>query len=315
MVERGSHSPCGRGRNDISPIENDGAKSRSRSGSRVSLKAQASEYERLFPPYFVPSYTNLAPQSQFSRDRDSLKFAQDRIDEGLGSGLGTESENFAPVFDPIKLFHMSPHHWSGNHRRRRFSVKEIVDRIHGTAQRPIDLTDAESKKPFLNPTDLLKCFTVKYLKFAEDFRPPYIGTYSKICAPSEGSKLSRNPFAKTLPATNYDYDSEAEWEEPGEGEDLDSEGEEEAGEDEDDDEMEGFLDDEEGNEMVRAGNLKNRSLNGDLEPLCTGLCWENAPDQGVLNSIEGKLMIDLSVLRLDILSGLGQSKLSLIIRC
>lgn len=309
-VERGSHSPCGRGRNDTSSIDNDRTNPRSRSGSRVSSKAQTSEYERLFPPFFVQSHTNLAPQSQFSRDRDSLKYAQSRIDEGLSSGCGTESIDSTPLFDPIKLFHLSPHCWASEHRRQRFSVKEIVDRIHGTAQRPIDLTDPGPQKPLQNPTDLLQRFTIKYLKFAEDFRPPYIGTYSKIVDPLEGSKLSRNPFAKNLPAANYDYDSEAEWEEPGEGEDLDSEGEEEVGEDEDEDEMEGFLDDEEGNEMVRAANLKHRSLNGDLEPLCTGLCWENVSDQGVLNSIEGKLAVDMNLLRLDILSGTSRAKKS-----
>lgn len=144
---------------------------------------------------------------------------------------------------------------------------------------------------------------MKYLKFAEDVRPPYIGTYTKISDQSAGSKLGRNPFAKTLPATDYGYDSEAEWEDPGEGEELNSEGEEEAGEEEDDDEMEGFLDDEEGNEMARAGHLKHRPLNGELEPLCTGLCWESAPDQGGLSSAEVKLTADLSSLRLEILSG------------
>lgn len=302
-AERGSHSPCGRGRNDLSSINNDQTKSRSRSISRVSSKAEISEYERLFPPFFVQSHTNIAPQSQFSRDRDSLIYAQSRIDEGLGSGFGSESDHSAPVFDPIKLFHLSPHRWSDQHHRRRFRVKEIVDSIHGTAHRPIDLTDAGPNKSLRNPTDLLRRFTIKYLKFAEDVRPPYIGTYSKICNQSEGSKLSRNPFAKTLPATDYSYDSEAEWEEPGEGEDLDSEGEEEAGEEEDEDEMEGFLDGEEGSEMVRAANLKHRSLNGDLEPLCTGLCWEHASDQAGSSSVEGKLMVDLSLLRLDILSG------------
>lgn len=267
------------------------------------MKAQTSEYERLFPPFFVQSHTNIAPQSQFSRDRDSLKYAQSRIDEGFGSGSGTDIGHSAPVFDPIKLFHLSSNRRSGIHHHHRFSVKEIVGRIHGTAQIQIDLTESGTENVSRNPTALLNCFTVKYLKFAEDVRPPYIGTYSKISDQSEGSKLCRNPFTKILPATDYGYDSEAEWEDPGEGEDLDSEGEEEAGEDEDEDEMEGFLDDEEGSEMVRAANLKHRALNGDLEPLCTGLCWENAPDQGGLSSVEMKLTVDMRSLRLEILSG------------
>lgn len=307
-VEQGSHSPCGRGRSDDTSVHNDRTKSRSRSDSRGPLKARASEYERLFPPFFVQSHTKIAPQSQFSRDRDSLKYAQSRIDEGLGSGLGVEGGDSAPAFDPIKLFHLSTHHRSVKHQRRRFSVKEIVDSILGTVDRPIDLTEAGHQKFPRNPTDLLKYITIKHLKFAEDVRPPYIGTYSKISDPSERAKLSRNPFAKTLPATDYDYDSEAEWEEPGEGEDLESEGEEEAGEDEDDDEMEGFLDDEEGSEMIRAATLKHRSLNGDLAPMCTGLCWENASDQGGLGLVEGKLTVDMSELRLDILSGRGRAE-------
>lgn len=207
------------------------------------------------------------------------------------------------MFDPIKLFQLSIHARSEKHHCRWSSVKEVVNSIHGTAHRPIDLTEPGHKKSSRNPTDLLKYFTIKYLKFAEDVRPPYIGTYSKISGPSEGSKLRRNPFAKTLPAIDYEYDSEAEWEEPGEGEDLESEGEEEGGEDEDEDEMEGFLDDEEGSEMIRAANLKHRTLNGDLEPLCTGLHWENASDQGGLSSDEMKLSVDMNSLRLDILSG------------
>ncbi len=72
---------------------------------------------------------------------------------------------------------------------------------------------------------------------------------------------------------DYDYDSEGEWEEPGEGEDLDSEGEEEI-ESEDGDDMEGFLDDEDVADSAKALQ-KRRLVTGDLEPISTGLCWED----------------------------------------
>ncbi|GAA5830384.1 hypothetical protein JCM11251_001329 [Rhodosporidiobolus azoricus] len=66
---------------------------------------------------------------------------------------------------------------------------------------------------------------VKLLKFREDVRPGYIGTWTKT------SKVVgfRTPFAKETALLNYDYDSEGEWEdEPeGEGEDVLSDGEEE----------------------------------------------------------------------------------------
>lgn len=298
-----NHSPSGSRRSSISSIGDGGTKPRSRSGSRPPLKAQLSEYERVFPKFFVQSHTYMAPQNQFSRDGESLKYAQSRIDEGLSSTPRIAAGTCVPLFDPFALFHLSSHRRTGLHNQNRLSVKEIVQMIQGTAHRPIDLTETRITNPSQKPTELLKCVTVKYLKFAEDVRPPYIGTFTKISDQSTISKLCRNPFAKTLPATDYGYDSEAEWEDPGEGEDLDSEGEEEAGDDEDGDEMEGFLDDEEGSEMARAAHLKHRPLIGDLEPSCTGLCWESAPNQEGLSSAEAKLTVGLSSLRLEIISG------------
>jgi chromatin assembly factor 1 subunit A len=86
------------------------------------------------------------------------------------------------------------------------------------------------------------------------------------------SRLARNPLRRDLPNTNYDYDSEAEWVEDEDAEDLNSEGEEEDVEmGEDAEEMDGFLDDE-GDEMA---NSKRLVLQGDLEPVSTGLCWED----------------------------------------
>ncbi|KNG88716.1 hypothetical protein ANOM_002757 [Aspergillus nomiae NRRL 13137] len=120
---------------------------------------------------------------------------------------------------------------------------------------------------------LLKEVRMKSLRFGEDVRPPYQGTYSKPLSESSAYKMMRNPFYRGLPETNYDYDSEAEWEEPEEGEELDSEEEEEMSEDGEDD-MDGFLDDEE--DQVVDG--KRRLIVGDLEPVCTGIQWH---DQGV----------------------------------
>ena len=141
--------------------------------------------------------------------------------------------------------------------------------------------------------DLLKTIPVKVLKFAEDVRPPYIGTYTRLRDAQSISRLARNPFRRELPQTNYDYDSEAEWEEPGEGEDLDSEGEEEI-EDEDEADMEGFLDDEE----TDARAIKRRPILGDLEPTCSGIFWEGPQAQG-----PEKASVDLLVFKLDVLMG------------
>ena len=160
-------------------------------------------------------------------------------------------------------------------QRRRYtalSVKSLMAKSQGSPKYPIDLTCAKSSFRE-NPLNVLQAVSIKFLKYAEDVRPPYIGTYSKVTEESAIRRLSRNPFARALPATNYDYDSEAEWEEPEEGEDLDSEGEEEVGDDDEGDDMEEFLDDE-GAEENGPNGSKRRHLMGDVLPVYTGLHWD-----------------------------------------
>ena len=109
---------------------------------------------------------------------------------------------------------------------------------------------------------------MKSLKFGEDVRPAYQGTFTPEVSEATAAKICRNPYFRGIPTINYDYDSEAEWEEPEEGEDLDSE-EEEEGSDDGEDDMEGFLDDE---DDALAGG-KRRQFVGDLEPVCSGINW------------------------------------------
>ena len=117
---------------------------------------------------------------------------------------------------------------------------------------------------------------IKHLKHAEDVRPPYRGTLSVKTDEAAYNRLKRNPFNRAFPQLNYDYDSEAEWEEPEDGEDLNSEGDDEM-DDDDGDEMDGFLDDE---GVEGLGKPSRPMIDGDLKPLCTGVCWEG---------IDGKL--------------------------
>ncbi|KAJ3304769.1 Chromatin assembly factor 1, subunit A [Kappamyces sp. JEL0829] len=77
----------------------------------------------------------------------------------------------------------------------------------------------------------------KFLKFAEDVRPPYYGTWTKT-----SPKLSaRHPFAQDSDLFDYEFDSEAEWEEEEPGEDLVSEPDEEDKDEIDEDADDGWL--------------------------------------------------------------------------
>lgn len=285
---RNTASPSSSRRSSIADIkEMEKPRERSRSVSVTPQKALLPDYERQFPPFFLQSHTVLAPYSRLSRDGKGLTYAQKKIDEALGQTGGINGP-----FNAYDLLHMSPR--SRRRAPRVHAVKDVIARIHGSAANPIDLTESQSRRATQKPTDLLKSTPMKYLKFFEDYRPPYTGTFTKITDHRVMSKLSRWPFSRELPDTNYDYDSEAEWEEPGEGEELDSEGEEEVGEDEEENDMEGFLDDE--NDAVR-----KRPLLGDLEPTCSGICWED------LENEESKLanldVLDLSHFKLDVLMG------------
>lgn len=274
----------------------DGVNPRRRSTSPETLTSQSSEYERLFPHFYVHLHTTLAPETRFSRDEAGLKYARIKIDEHIQAS--EDSKLPINAFDPSEFLHTPPHRQSSRSRRHN-TVKDLIAMIHGTSQNPIDLTDSRSKAVDI-PTALLADIPVKYLRFAEDVRPPYIGTYTKVSDPRACSKLRRNPFTRSLPV-NYDYDSEAEWEEPGEGEDLDSEGEEDAGEDDEEDEMEGFLDDEEGTDGNRSVNAKHRLVASDLQPLSIGICWEDVQNAHCSNGEDQGL--DLQSLRLEMISG------------
>ena len=298
-LNRDSQSPLSSRRSSISENNAVEASGRSQSILLTARKPDLSNYERHFPEFFIKPHTTLAPSNRFTRDEKSLSYVRTKIDEALGhdKDVVSESDKAFSKFDPQNLFHISSHQKPSS-QVQVHAVKDIVAHLHGTARNPIDLTDTKMRKASQNHIELLKSIPVKYLKFREDVRPPYIGTYTKILDAHKKSKLGRNPFSRNLPEADYDYDSEAEWEEPGEGEDLDSEGEEELAEDEEEDEMEGFLDDEEANDVDRAA--RRRPMLGDLEPSCTGICWEE-PNQQIHRG-EGS-PIDFQTLRLDILMG------------
>lgn len=227
-----------------------------------------SDYKRVFPDFFLQSHTKVAPPHRFERDSEALEVMRQRMDESL------KSDPQEPlVFRPSELFRMMP--YKRRRGRQAASVKDILLQIqnmgsNGDGPSTAAATTTAVANPGHRPQDQLKKIRMKSLKFGEDVRPPYQGTYTKKVPESCAYKLSRNPYRRELPDTSYDYDSEAEWEEPEEGEELDSEEEEEGSEDGDDD-MEGFLDDEEDQPAVDG---KRRLIVGDLEPQSTGLRWQ-----------------------------------------
>lgn len=142
---------------------------------------------------------------------------------------------------------------------------------------------------------LLRLIPQKYIKFYENVRPPYIGTYSKdFILPID------DPFSTKDTGYNYDYDSDLEWinEEDEEGEqggvdDLESGEDEEDEEDEEasEGEFDGFLDAEEG---PKGANGKKKFL-GPLIPtvyLRSGLEQLEEDDKRYFEAVKVELLIE-----------------------
>jgi chromatin assembly factor 1 subunit A len=255
---------------------------------KVIQRAQ-SEYERYFLPFQLPSHAIMVPENAFMEDPAKLAAASSRIDELISRedvSMGSyDSESLKEKF-PVSI----------DRGLSTPRVTDIVDRINGSSENPIDLTE-EVRNAAQDPLQLLRQVPMKYMRFPEDIRPPYYGTYTQPYSPYAARKLARNPYSRTLHETDYDYDSELEWEEPEEGEELDSEGGDDL-DDEGDDDMEGFLDDEED------AQVKRRVLSGDLVPVSTGLCWEDSCGVSRLNDGSDAICTEFKEFKVGFLLGM-----------
>lgn len=254
-----------------------GANSVPSSPQQKTVKNAQTDYDRYFLPFNVPTHTILAPKNALLDGPTELGAARSRLDT-LITGGATSSDTSRLQVLPVE-------HSSRQDRGfKTASIAEIVERVNGSSDIPIDLT-ADANTGSREPLDMLKDIPMKYIHFPEDVRPPYYGTYTKQYTEAEARRLARNPASRVRKDTQYDYDSEAEWEEPEEGEDLDSDGEDD-GDEEVEDDMDGFLDDEEDPQ------LKRGLISGDLVPVSTGLCWEDPDNVSKLNDGSGAICTD-----------------------
>lgn len=225
-------------------------------------------YDDLFPSFYKKDDVTVAPISRFERDDEATGFLQKEIDGYL---TGNRTPDTQRSFSATRLFHLNSIEEFRPRGRNYIPVRDIMSQYHpgNSSKMAIDLTTTDSQNSQIKRTsDMLRKIPLKILHFNEDVRPPYKGTYTKRPITST-SKLARNPMRRDLPDTNYDYDSEAEWVED-DGEDLQTDGEDEE-DDGDGEEMDGFLDDE----NDESANSRRLVIQGDLEPISTGLCWED----------------------------------------
>ncbi|KAI0998124.1 hypothetical protein K3495_g10068 [Podosphaera aphanis] len=225
-------------------------------------------YQILFPEFFIQTGVTLAPSAWWENESVLHRQIQETLDGYIVGAYTLEKP--ATIQEMLKISKTK------NLPRGKLhsSTRDIIEEFYlGKSNRsrdqllPASITHAQQSR------DLLHTIPVKSLKFQEDVRPPYIGTFTSrpICGTA---KLARNPLRRALPNIDYDYDSEAEWYEDEDGEDLKSSDEDE--DLDDDEDMNGFLDDEDDDIVSRPSRME---LQGDLQPISTGLCWETGGKQ------------------------------------
>ncbi|CAI4054748.1 hypothetical protein SUVZ_16G2960 [Saccharomyces uvarum] len=139
----------------------------------------------------------------------------------------------------------------------------------------------------------------KYIKFYENVRPPFIGTYSV-----DFTLPANNPFSTEGTGFNYDYDSDVEWvneEEEGEVDNLES-GEEEEEEEDDEDmpsegEFDGFLDKEENGDVDGLSGAKRKFVGPLIPTICLKSDFENLSDENkrYFQLLKAEVLIETNV--------------------
>ncbi|GME60683.1 Chromatin assembly factor 1 subunit A [Neofusicoccum parvum] len=247
-------------------------------------KAQASDYEQTFLPYQKKTHEVLAPETQYWADRSAAdrEAAVAKLDQDATSGSENAKQQVLELLEKrdINTLLKIPLAEQGKRGLKFPRVRDIVGRLQGSSDQPVDLTEESSERNMRELLETLKTVPMKYIHFTEDVRPPYCGTFTKVQSYQESRKMAINPFSKSLPEANYDYDSEYEWEDAEEGEDLDADDEDDV-ESEGAEDLEDFLEDDDED----VAHNKRRLITGDLEPVCSGLCWED--NKGVLRKPDG----------------------------
>lgn len=136
----------------------------------------------------------------------------------------------------------------------------------------------------------------KYIKFYENVRPPFIGTYSM-----DFTLPPNDPFSTKGTGFNYDYDSDVEWvneEEEGEVDNLES-GEEEEEEEDDEDvpsegEFDGFLDSEENSDLDGLPCAKRKFVGPLIPTICLKSNFENLSEENkrYLQQLKAEVIIE-----------------------
>ncbi|KAJ8099782.1 chromatin assembly factor 1 subunit A-domain-containing protein, partial [Lipomyces tetrasporus] len=257
---------------------------------RVPEVAKKSDYEEVFLPFHVKVNATLYPVNSFRKDGAALDSTRQHLDQLIAQLRSSQSAfdaivvpeqassppNFAEIMNlhPVKL--------RGRGKITTHTAKDVISLFNyesSTIATNNGKVDHEMSETRLRA--VLQSLPRKFLRFWEDFRPPYMGTFTKT------RQIPRNNPFFLDERLNYEYNSEAEWvEEDGEiGEDL--EGGSNDSEDDEESAVGDFIDDEMKDFLVsEEGDRPRRSILAPLVPVAKGICWTDL-NTGINDEFDG----------------------------
>ncbi|BGP22820.1 chromatin assembly factor 1 subunit A [Rhodotorula toruloides] len=178
--------------------------------SSPAKSSSTSDFDRVFHPFTVRDRVAVAPVNRFLHDGK-------KVDVRINSMPDLSKD---AALAPLTTSCRYRNHWHKAYPEPPYIVRDTVQKINDAS---LTTQDTSELYDLLNDRSKIK---VKLLKFHEDLRPGYVGTWTKTSV----MVGARNPLGRETFHLNYDVDSEAEWEEEPDdpdAEDIGSDGGEE----------------------------------------------------------------------------------------
>ncbi|PRQ73813.1 hypothetical protein AAT19DRAFT_15380 [Rhodotorula toruloides] len=161
--------------------------------SSPAKSSSTSDFDRVFHPFTVRECVTVAPVNRFLHDGKKVDVKINSMPE-----LAKDA-----ALAPLTTSHRYRTHTHNLYPSPPYIVRDTVQRINDAS---LTTQDTSELYDLLNDRSKIK---VKLLKFHEDLRPGYVGTWTKTSV----MVGARNPLGRETFHLNYDVDSEAEWEE------------------------------------------------------------------------------------------------------
>ncbi|KAI5955160.1 RLF2 [Candida jiufengensis] len=193
-------------------------------------KPKLNDYETTFLPFFVQHNVSLENTKNYSTEK-----TKEELDSIL-SGVTKSS-----IFES-SLIDLKPKPTSTT---SSITPESILNALNIPTTREYEIHEM-----------ILSLSPIRYIRFYENSKPPYIGTWCSQKHNQQQQQIIKNPLNTELTGLDYEYDSDLEWNEgDGEDEDIDLDDDDEEEEIEEDEEDQDFVEQDQAQHQIPKKNL------------------------------------------------------------